>query len=435
MVSGADQCNDEPGKPRTGAETRRRRFLALCSSLAVGGCTAPTLPEGTDGPQTDRPWTSSPRADAGASAGDWRLKRGDAANTGYNPAATRTTGTNETVWRSGVGNITSPPAVVGDVLFAGGGQTAYAIDIATGEKQWTVGMDVTTGNFSPAVADDTVYVAGQSNGVGRLFALATSDGATEWQYNANVTTSPMAVDGRVFIATDDGGQSVLHAVDSATGEEAWTFSVGSDDRSQVGDIPAVVDGTVYCTAARYLDARTENQEGRLFALDAVTGNRQWTMTVSDPVVSAPAVSEGTIYFGDTAGTVHAVDTDTGEEQWEHRIGDSIRTAPAVADDTIYVKDAAGECSALNVADGKPAWHATTDSSGIGLSVGDDTVYVGGNSLYALHRVDGSSRWSYDVSAYSDSHYAPAITSESIYHGICIKEHAGVEYDNYIYSLE
>jgi len=430
---------DSPGDARRG----RRRFLALCGSLAASGCAVPASPSGSKkSPRTGTPNPDDERTSGTGSAGStasagsndrtWRLKRGDAANTGCTPGAVRIDEEFETAWRSGVGNITSPPVILDDVLFTGGGRTAYAIDIETGEKHWTVETDVITGNLSPAVAGDRVYVAGRGEEGGRLFAFATADGDTAWQYDLDVATSPMVADGRVFLGTAEGDRGVLHAVNAATGEQSWTFDVG-DGHSRVGDVPAVVNGTVYCTAGQRLNAGEGAREG-LFALDAATGYRQWTTTTTGPVVSAPAVSNGTVYVADLGGVVHAVDTATGDEEWTRQLDGSIRISPAVADGTVYVKDADGVCSALDANSGRRVWRAKADSSSIDLSIGGDTLYVGGNSLYAFDRTNGSRRWSYNVNAYSDSHYAPAITADSVFHGICIKEQAGEEYDNYVYSL-
>lgn len=415
-----------PNKPHDRVSTRRQ-FLALCGSATVGGCVAPGASAGTrEGPRT--------ATDTDSTGDGWHFKRYDAANTGCNPLASERDGSIENDWRSGVGNITSTPVIARGTLFTGGGRNVYAIDVATGKKRWQVKTSVVTGNFSPAVESETLYIVGRVEGTGQLLALATSDGSIEWQFDGSVTTSPIIADGTVFLGCENGDQALLQAVDAATGESVWAFPVG-DGHSRVGDVPAVANGTAYCTVGVRLDAHEEGREGQLVAVDASTGRRSWKRATDAPVVSAPAVKDGTVYFGDNGGTVHAVDAATGDEEWISRPGSGIRTSPAVAADALYVKDEDGVCYALDPERGRTRWRATTDSSGIDLSAGGETVYVGGVSLYALDRTDGSVRWSQDVSAYSDSHYAPAVTASHVFHGICLKQSAGEHYDNYVYALE
>lgn len=101
---------------------------------------------------------------------------------------------------------------------------------------------------------------------------------------------------------------------------AWGFYTGGKVRSS----PAVVDETVYIGSG----------DGRLYALDMITGEKEWTFETGAPVYSSPAVADGTVYVGSNDHSVYAVDAQTGTKAWEFETGDAVRSSPTVAE-TIY----------------------------------------------------------------------------------------------------
>ena len=49
-----------------------------------------------------------------------------------------------------------------------------------------------------------------------------------------------------------------------------------------------------------------SEDGRLYALDARTGQEKWSFKTGSPVHSSPAVAGGVVYFVDTEGYLYAV---------------------------------------------------------------------------------------------------------------------------------
>src|SRR5215475_12201468 len=92
----------------------------------------------------------------------------------------------------------------------------------------------------------------------------------------------------------------------------------------------------------------------------------WTAAMSGPVVSGVTVADGSIYFGDWAGSFHALDARTGAENWNTFLGMA------------------------------PAAEGCMPSIGISAQpvVDSDTVYAGGgdSAVYALDRGTGEVRW-------------------------------------------
>ena len=60
--------------------------------------------------------------------------------------------------------------------------------------------------------------------------------------------------------------------------------------------PAVAGGMIYIGSL----------DGRLYALDARTGQEKWSFKTDGDVYSSPAVAGGVVYFVDTEGYLYAV---------------------------------------------------------------------------------------------------------------------------------
>ena len=123
-----------------------------------------------------------------------------------------------------------------------------------------------------------------------------SDGPTTlselvWKFKTGIAivSSPAVAGGVVYIGSGDGR---LYAIDAETGQEKWHFKT----EGIVGSSPAVAGSMVY----------VGSEDGRLYALDARTGQEKWSFKTGSPVLSSPAVAGGVVYFGDIEGYVYAV---------------------------------------------------------------------------------------------------------------------------------
>jgi len=59
-------------------------------------------------------------------------------------------------------------------------------------------------------------------------------------------------------------------------------------------------------------------DGRLYALDARTGQEKWSFKTGSRVVSSPAVAGGMVYVGSGDGRLYALDARTGQEKWRFK---------------------------------------------------------------------------------------------------------------------
>ncbi|MDG2002366.1 MAG: PQQ-dependent dehydrogenase, methanol/ethanol family, partial [Novosphingobium sp.] len=133
-------------------------------------------------------------------------------------------------------------------------------------------------------------------------------------------TEPLAIDGVLYFAS---GLSKVHAVDATTGELLWRYD------PEVGKVGGLntrtgwgVRGIAWWNGKIY----TGTQDGRLIAIDAMTGKPVWTAQTIRPedpahVNGAPRAFNGVIIigFGGTTGAmrgyVTAYEAESGKQLW------------------------------------------------------------------------------------------------------------------------
>ena len=277
----------------------------------------------------------------------------------------------------------APAVVDGTVYFGTWGRKFYALDAATGDPDWETTVGHRFGSSSPVVSDGVVYVGTVGDGPlvvsgddeqfepCAVLALDADTGEERWRYDdfgerENVESSPALADGRVHVGSENG----VYALDASTGEVAWERT---DVQTHADVSPAVVDGVVYSGAPNAAD---DGPPANLYAFDAATGDTRWTAGIDDVSLrTSPAVADGTVYVaasttracipeadecsGTSRGRVYAVDAATGERRWTAPIETDTRSSPAVVGDRVYVGCNDG-VSAVTT-DGEAAWRIDFES--------------------------------------------------------------------------
>lgn len=195
---------------------------------------------------------------------------------------------------------------------------------------------------------------------------------------------PDSVDGSWTHPLHDAGRTGFSP--DATGPTDRPGLLWSVDLGGQSDVARVADGRVHGWAA-----------GRVFALDAVTGEEDWSRTHDASFVHGLSVVDGTVYFG-AGETLHALDAATGEEVWSTTPTPGSAASPLVAGDVVYeVNDAT--VLALDRADGAERWRRTFEDLDGGLNppaADGDAVYVADSAsagtVRALAAREGSLRW-------------------------------------------
>ncbi|MEW6522131.1 MAG: PQQ-binding-like beta-propeller repeat protein [Bacillota bacterium] len=179
----------------------------------------------------------------------------------------------------------------------------------------------------------------------------------------------------------------------------WTFDAGSRPAP-----PVVANGMVYFGT----------EAGTFYALDATSGEVQWTFDVPNGRIRYPAaVNLGSVYFGAgdlTSGTLYALNAWDGRLRWTHKYAGHMSLAPVIDHPRIYFghNGQTGRVVALSVFDGVREWDFAADHYLSGqLAVGGGYVLAGttladGNRsyLYALNATTGLRSWRVVLTGYS-----------------------------------
>lgn len=247
------------------------------------------------------------------------------------------------------GSIVSVGTDKGDVL---------AFDAATGNALWTakVASEVIA---PPLVAEGIVVVF---SGDGRIYGLATKDGATRWVFQRAMpplvvrnNAGAVIARGGVFFGTAGGR---LVGLDVATGAVGWDAAVatpkGATELERIADVTSLpaLDDRLACAAA---------YQGRTACFEIVRGTPVWSRDIGS--LGGIAMDAKQLYVTDGDGAVHALDKSTGASVWkqdklaQRRIG-----GPQLVGDHVGVVDIEGWLHLLSPINGAYVGRAATDGS-------------------------------------------------------------------------
>lgn len=173
-----------------------------------------------------------------------------------------------------------------------------AVDRDTRSFRWRK-ADVRSSSFP--VSEGVVYLSVEN----RIVAAAVDDGRALWIHDLppDEYLSPTAIVEDTLVCAWGGGRVTGLSVED--GSERWAHALGG------GLPPMAIRGETI-----YVGTGTDAADPRAVAIDAESGEVQWTIRRTDGIVS-PDVGPRNVYLPDDEtgpGTV-AVDPGTGEERW------------------------------------------------------------------------------------------------------------------------
>ena len=255
---------------------------------------------------------------------------------------------------------------------------------------------------SPVISEGVLY-AGAKNG--KFFALDAGNGARKWEFQADapITSTAAVGGGRVFFGTD---ANTIYALD-LNGHELWHRATG-------GDLPfdamagfRMLEDWDYWASSPLLDGGrvfVGSGDGKIYALDAMTGAVLWTFATQGRVRSSPASDGKTIYAGSFDGRMYALDRETGKLLWSFKtLGNkvfpegSIQSSPTIADGLVLFGARDYNLYALDAKTGREAWHQSVKNSWVPSTPAVDKgrVYTGsadGRAAFAYDLKSGKLLW-------------------------------------------
>jgi len=189
---------------------------------------------------------------------------------------------------------------------------------------------------------------------------------------------------------DSPGNGQFVALSMKKGTTVWSYPLPSGSESS----PLVWHGTVYFG----------DSAGTVHALNALTGKQLWSFPTSGPEKGGPTLYKGILYFGNYAGQLFAVNATTGKQVWEASPGGTIYASPTVAYGRVYVGSTNGFMYSYSDTTGTLGWSIDTGNYVYSSAAVDDTpklgptVYVGSytGTAYALNAETGTVDWKADI---------------------------------------
>lgn len=326
--------------------------------------------------------------------------------------------------------ISTSPTVADGVVYVSYSDGLYAIDTKSGQEKWA--FPKTGVRCSPAVADGVAYVCDS----GALSAVDIKTGRQLWEletYEIIGTNTPVVANGLIYLgsratevfgelARRDSGKRYgrLFAVDAKTGQRKLAIKV----EASFSSAPAVTDGIIY----------VGRSDGQLYAVDESSFDRKtrrqptiWTFKTGGSIDSSPAVADGIVYVGSNDSHLYAVDIKTHQEKWRFKTGGEVPSSPKVADGVVYVGSHDNHLYAVDAKTGREKWRFKT--GGIVSSspaVAASVVYVGSKDshLYAVDAETGREKWRFKTGGAVFS--SPAVADGVVYVG---------SNDGYLYAIK
>ncbi len=269
-----------------------------------------------------------------------------------------------------------------------------------------------------------VAVAGLAVALGLAAGCSSGSDDAAADTRARTAAAPEAQTVTVTVADGDTGEPLAGAVVSAVGGGGATATTGPDGRAELDGSPHVVEATMRSRGSRR--SRVRRGEATLELYDPAlqspqygggarrtraapdvpvgppSGPPAWTFDGRTLIEFPPAVDDGLVAFGTNSGRVFALDAATGDVRWARRVKGQIASSPAFVGDTLLIADMGGTMTAYDRVRGEVRWRYSTAGSPIETSplIVGDTAYIGdwNGVLHAVDVTDGSAVWTYQAQA-------------------------------------
>lgn len=269
--------------------------------------------------------------------------------------------------------FSTPGAAGGKVVLTTDRGWAVALDAKTGKELWAVRIG-STNRSSPTIHGDTVYLSGGQDG--KIYALDLNNGSIKWNTatgGAAVYESPIYHEGTLFVSSDLTANAQLYALNAETGAKQWSVKLGAP--TYFG--PSIGNGLIYIGSY-------DNQTIR--ALKIEDGTEVWQKRISaEGIASKPAYSGGMLYFmginfSNDGGTLYAVDAATGADKWKvPGIGDTQAASPIVYENMVIIGSSAQpNLRAFDKETGKEIW----SNKDVGTTLNSGSVTANGLLFFA-----------------------------------------------------
>ena len=196
----------------------------------------------------------------------------------------------------------------------------HAVDADSGVQLWTYESGYFI-NGSAAIAGENAIFGG-CDAILHVVSLSDGTGVAEVDTGAYIAGSPAFRDGIAFIANY---ANKLLAVDLESASILWEYE--NDDPAGAFYSSPATDGELVVVGGR---------DGRLFCVEAGSGEVLWTFTAAAEIDSSPVIAGNRVVTASMDGYLYVLDLATGAKLWSYETGAEMVASPAVAAGVIVV---------------------------------------------------------------------------------------------------
>jgi outer membrane protein assembly factor BamB len=264
---------------------------------------------------------------------------------------------------SKLNGIISPPIIAGDVVYTiDGAFNVRASNINNGNILWTKRFTKSgkKGLFAKAAramggglayGEDKLFL---SSGFGEIIALNPKNGEVLWRAKttAPVHSAPLYANGRVYAVAVD---SVLWALDAKTGDSQWTQGSLPEPARVLSASSSAISGETVVTpfASGEVIASLVANGRKLWSEGLTRAGSGTSLSSINDIAGRPVIHGGVVYAVSQSGILAAIDLRTGTKIWDKEIS-SIQT-PWVAGDFIYIVSSDAKVICVKREDGAIVW--------------------------------------------------------------------------------
>ena len=248
--------------------------------------------------------------------------------------------------------VSGPVVALGKVYFSTEGGKVYALDAATGDKEW----EFETGDkdkiwSTPAMKGNTLYIGSFDN---KLYALDANTGKEKWEKpfetQGAIACTPLVHNNTVYFGSFD---RYFYAVNATTGEQIWRFPAEDEAENRPEKWfwvkPVIYNNTIYAG----------NLDSKVYVLNAETGREKVApIDFESPISSSPVLVGNLVIVASEEGKVYSLDTTTNQKKLLKELAEKEKIyAPLGVDKGIvYIHTQEPETLyALNVETGVTLW--------------------------------------------------------------------------------
>ena len=237
--------------------------------------------------------------------------------------------TGELIWQhETLGEVRSPVAVGERIVYvASADRSLYALDARTGQERarFRTGASLVA---APVTANESAYfVSGR-----QLYAMAADALEYPGQYAVTRTWSQLWLWG-----------FPLPSPPAQPGDR-WRF--GPDYPEGTSSREKRTEGIISAPAVAGDRLYVGDTLGKLYGVDAITGEEQWQFQAEDGIVASPVVVGELVAFGDKSGLLYGLNRQDGTERWRVQLTAPVRVSPVYAEGRLLVRTEDGQLHAV-----------------------------------------------------------------------------------------